>query len=82
MAELFKLANPRQLMRLRNTYCLLKSLYPNKYAPLSASETKVAERYPEAENNLLMMLFWLEYSLPLAPEKIMECAALEGGEAR
>ncbi|WOO41345.1 KAP family P-loop NTPase fold protein [Rubellicoccus peritrichatus] len=58
---LFGFNNPRQLHRLRNTYRLLKSLYPKTRTP--GDSDAEALHYPEGEMKLLMMLFWLEFRL-------------------
>lgn len=68
LSELFQFNNPRQLLRLRNTYRLLKALYPKKREPGTASDDPTA--YPEGEYCLMMMLLWLEFRTQNSPEAV------------
>ncbi|WPJ96552.1 P-loop NTPase fold protein [Coraliomargarita algicola] len=63
LSSCFNFSNPRQLVRLRNTYRLLKALYPNKLKPKEIADGPTESHYPEGEYSLLMMLFWLEFHL-------------------
>ncbi|MEO0508327.1 MAG: P-loop NTPase fold protein [Verrucomicrobiota bacterium] len=82
LTALLDLRNPRQLMRLRNTYRLLKSLYPKKVSQESEEMQDDEKRYPEAENNLMMMLFWLEYCLQNDSAKIAAWSTWSGPESK
>jgi Cdc6-like AAA superfamily ATPase len=60
-AELFHLTNPRQLLRLRNSFRVLKGLMSSQFSASKTSESKMVHQ-------ALLMLFWLEFLYDLKPK--------------
>ena len=77
-ADLFHLTNPRQLLRLRNSFRVLKGLMAtrSKARIVPASETEIVQS--------LLMLFWLEFLHELKPEprKAYYAWVWQNGEAK
>lgn len=65
LAKWFEIGNPRQLIRLRNTYRLLKAMDPKRMNPdeVALNERATVE-FPKVPHAILLMLFWLEFELP------------------
>ena len=66
--RIFEFTNPRQLLRLRNSYRLLKGIFPNELMDGFASDPS----QPDWESALMLMLFWLEFRTESAADRIKE----------
>ena len=65
---IFEFTNPRRLLRLRNSYRLLKGIFPNELRLGFAGDTT----QPDWEYALMLMLFWLEFRTESSEDQIKE----------